>query len=70
MHASDIQGLNAGLLGSICIIHTLYYYCIIIAIYLNNNSLSLSLSLSLNIGESNELSPLGSFGEQRNGPNL
>ena len=27
------------------IIHTLYYYCIIIAIYLNKNYLSLSLSL-------------------------
>ena len=43
MHASDLQGLNAGLLGSICIIHTLYYYCIIIAIYLNKK-ISLSLS--------------------------
>ena len=33
--------VNAGILGSICIIHTLYYYCIIIAIYLNKNYLSL-----------------------------
>ena len=63
--ASDLQRLNAGLLGSIRIIHTLYNYCIIITLVvidLKFSLSSLSLSLSqLSLSLSPPLSPLSSL---------